>query len=75
MEMHARGGGAGVSLSVNKRLASDKTRTVLGWAPTRYDILADVEHGSYARAPKGASRHRRPRLYDFRNTGKRLCSS
>jgi nucleoside-diphosphate-sugar epimerase len=48
MEMHARGGGGGVSLSVNKRLASDKTRTVLGWAPTRYDILADVEHGSYA---------------------------
>jgi nucleoside-diphosphate-sugar epimerase len=48
VEMHARGGGGGVSLSVNKRLASDKTRTVLGWAPTRYDILADVEHGSYA---------------------------
>jgi nucleoside-diphosphate-sugar epimerase len=48
MEMYARGGGGGVSLSVNKRLASQKTRAILGWAPTRYDILKDVEGGSYA---------------------------
>jgi nucleoside-diphosphate-sugar epimerase len=48
MEMYARGGGGGVSLSVNKRLASGKTRDTLGWAPTRHDILEDVEHGSYA---------------------------
>jgi nucleoside-diphosphate-sugar epimerase len=48
MEMHRRGGGGGVSLSVNKRLASEKTRKVLGWTPTRTDILEDVEHGSYA---------------------------
>ena len=48
MEMYARGGGGGVSLSVNKRLASEKTRKALGWAPTRYDILEDTEHGSYA---------------------------
>jgi hypothetical protein len=48
MEMYARGGGRGVSLSVNKRLASEKTRTALGWAPTRSDILEDTEHGSYA---------------------------
>ena len=47
MEMYARGGG-GVSLSVNKRLASQKTRAILGWAPTRYDIVKDVEGGSYA---------------------------
>jgi nucleoside-diphosphate-sugar epimerase len=47
-EMYARGGGGGVSLSVNKRLASEKTRRVLNWRPTRYDILEDVEHGSYA---------------------------
>jgi nucleoside-diphosphate-sugar epimerase len=47
MEMYARGGG-GVSLSVNKRLASEKTRKVLDWTPTRYDILEDAEHGSYA---------------------------
>ena len=47
MEMYTRGGG-GVSLSVNKRLASEKTRKVLDWTPTRYDILEDVEHGSYA---------------------------
>jgi|RhiMetdeSRZDD1v2_1073273.scaffolds.fasta_scaffold16592_5 nucleoside-diphosphate-sugar epimerase len=48
MEMYTRGGGGGVSLSVNKRLASGKTRRVLHWTPTRYDILEDVEHGSYA---------------------------
>ena len=48
MEMYARGGGGGVSLSLNKRLASRKTQAILGWAPTRYDILKDVEDGSYA---------------------------
>ena len=48
MEMYARGGGGGVSLSVNKRLASEKTRKILDWRPTRYDILEDAEHGSYA---------------------------
>jgi len=48
MEMYTRGGGGGVSLSVNKRLASEKTRKVLDWTPTQYDILEDVEHGSYA---------------------------
>jgi nucleoside-diphosphate-sugar epimerase len=49
MEMYTRGGGGGVSLSVNKRLASERTRKVLDWTPTRYDILRDVEQGSYAR--------------------------
>ena len=48
MEMYARGGSGGVSLSVNKRLASEKTRKILDWTPTRYDILEDTEHGSYA---------------------------
>jgi nucleoside-diphosphate-sugar epimerase len=48
MEMYARGGSGGVSLSVNKRLASEKTRKILDWTPTRYDILEDAEHGSYA---------------------------
>ena len=48
MEMFARGGGGGVSLSLNKRLASQKTRAILGWAPRQYDILKDVEGGSYA---------------------------
>src|SRR5712671_2108032 len=48
MEMYARGRGGGVSLSVNKRLASEKTRKILDWTPTRYDIMEDVEHGSYA---------------------------
>jgi nucleoside-diphosphate-sugar epimerase len=48
MEMYARGGSGGVSLSVNKRLASEKTRKALGWRPTRSDILEDTEHGSYA---------------------------
>src|SRR6266446_4125886 len=48
MEMYGQGGGGGVSLSLNKRLASQKTRAILGWAPTRYDIWQDVEGGSYA---------------------------
>jgi nucleoside-diphosphate-sugar epimerase len=48
MEMYTRGGAGGVSLSVNKRLASEKTRKVLDWTPTQHDILEDVEHGSYA---------------------------
>jgi nucleoside-diphosphate-sugar epimerase len=48
VEMYTRGGGGGVSLSVNKRLANEKTRKTLGWAPTRYDILEDTEHGSYS---------------------------
>ena len=30
------------------RLASEKTRKILDWTPTRYDILEDTEHGSYA---------------------------
>jgi nucleoside-diphosphate-sugar epimerase len=48
VEMYTRGGGGGVSLSLNKRLSSKKTREILGWTPTRYDILEDVEHGSYS---------------------------
>ncbi len=48
MEMYTRGGAGGVSLSVYKRLASEKTRKTLEWSPTQYDILEDVEHGSYA---------------------------
>jgi nucleoside-diphosphate-sugar epimerase len=47
MEMYARAGGRGISLSVNERLASDKTRQLLGWSPRRYDILEDTECGSY----------------------------
>jgi hypothetical protein len=38
----------GLSLCLNKRLSSEWTRRVLEWAPTRKDILADVEFGSYA---------------------------
>jgi nucleoside-diphosphate-sugar epimerase len=48
VEMQARAGGGGVSLSVNKRLASEKTRKLLDWTPTRHDIFEDVEHGSYS---------------------------
>jgi len=48
MEMFGRGGPTALSLALNKRLASDKTRKLTGWAPKRRDILADVEHGSYA---------------------------
>jgi nucleoside-diphosphate-sugar epimerase len=58
MQMYARGGGRGVSLSVNKRLASDKTRQLVGWSPKRYDILEDVEHGSYNEAKHGPSKRK-----------------
>ena len=47
-EMYALGGPIGVSLSLNKRMSSDKTRRLLGWSPTRTDILHDIEFGSYA---------------------------
>jgi nucleoside-diphosphate-sugar epimerase len=40
--------GTGISLCLNKRLSSDKTRDLLKWSPRRTDILADVEFGSYA---------------------------
>jgi nucleoside-diphosphate-sugar epimerase len=42
--------GSGISLSLNKRLSSDKTRQLVGWSPSRTDILRDVEFGSYAGA-------------------------
>jgi hypothetical protein len=42
------GVGSGISLVVNKRLSSDKTRQLTGWTPSRRDILHDIEHGSYA---------------------------
>jgi nucleoside-diphosphate-sugar epimerase len=40
--------GTGISLCLNKRLSSDKTRELTQWSPRRTDILADVEFGSYA---------------------------
>ncbi|MFM0633078.1 Rossmann-fold NAD(P)-binding domain-containing protein, partial [Paraburkholderia xenovorans] len=42
-EMYATGGPVGVSLSLNKRMASETTRRLLGWSPTRTDILHDIE--------------------------------
>ena len=39
---------ATVKKSVNKCLASEKTRKILDWTPTQYDILEDVERGSHA---------------------------
>jgi nucleoside-diphosphate-sugar epimerase len=46
--------GVGISLSLNKRLSSAKTRGLLDWHPARADILEDIEAGSYATEP---SRH------------------
>ena len=43
--------GSGISLSLDKRISSEKTRQLLGWTPTRTDILQDIESGSYARRP------------------------
>jgi nucleoside-diphosphate-sugar epimerase len=39
---------SGMSLSLNKRLSSDKTRNLLDWSPTRTDIGDDIAFGSYA---------------------------
>jgi hypothetical protein len=39
--------GFGISLSLNKRLSSDKTRQLLEWKPKRADILNDISTGSY----------------------------
>ncbi len=50
-QMYQEGGSAGVSLSLNKRLSSAKTRALLNWAPRRTDILLDVALGSYAQHP------------------------
>jgi len=56
-EMFACGGSAAISLSLNKRMSSLKTRDSLGWRPTRADILEDVSGGSYDRAwSKGMER-------------------
>lgn len=41
----------GISLCLNKRLSSERTRKLLGWSPTRHDILEDLEFGSYASDP------------------------
>jgi nucleoside-diphosphate-sugar epimerase len=43
--------GSGISLSLDKRISSEKTRRLLGWTPKRTDILADIESGSYAGRP------------------------
>jgi nucleoside-diphosphate-sugar epimerase len=48
-ELFAATGPPGISLALNKRLGTEKTRRLLGWAPSRTDILEDVATGSYAR--------------------------
>jgi hypothetical protein len=40
--------GSGISMSLNKRLSSERTRQLTGWKPSQRDILNDIEHGSYA---------------------------
>ncbi|MFA6117598.1 MAG: NAD-dependent epimerase/dehydratase family protein [Sphingomonas sp.] len=47
-EMYAAAGPPGISLALSKRLDTQKTRDLLGWAPGRTDILEDVATGSYA---------------------------
>ncbi|HXO54588.1 MAG TPA: NAD-dependent epimerase/dehydratase family protein, partial [Mycobacterium sp.] len=39
---------SGISLSLNKRLSSDKTRRLLDWSPKRTDVGDDIAFGSYA---------------------------
>ncbi len=38
---------SGISLSLNKRLSSDKTRKLLDWSPKRTDVGDDIAFGSY----------------------------
>jgi hypothetical protein len=38
---------SGISLSLNKRLSSEKTRKLLDWSPERADIQDDNTFGSY----------------------------
>jgi nucleoside-diphosphate-sugar epimerase len=40
--------GSGISVSLNKRMSSRQTRQLLGWSPSRTDILRDVQSGSYS---------------------------
>jgi nucleoside-diphosphate-sugar epimerase len=39
---------SGISLSLNKRLSSAKTRMLLDWSPKRADICNDIAFGPYA---------------------------
>jgi hypothetical protein len=39
---------SGISLSLNKRLSSGKTRKLLDWSPKRTDIGEDFAFGTYA---------------------------
>jgi nucleoside-diphosphate-sugar epimerase len=39
---------SGISLSLNKRLSSEKTRKLLDWSPKRADMCDDLAFGSYA---------------------------
>jgi nucleoside-diphosphate-sugar epimerase len=41
------GAATGISLCLNKRLASTTTQKLLGWSPNRTDIVNDIESGSY----------------------------
>lgn len=40
--------GPGISLCLNKRLSSTATQQLIGWTPSRTDILDDIKTGSYA---------------------------
>jgi hypothetical protein len=42
------GVGSGISLVLDKRLSSGRTRRLIVWAPSRRDIVHDVEPDSYA---------------------------
>jgi nucleoside-diphosphate-sugar epimerase len=47
--------GSGISLSLNKRLSSSRTRELVGWSPSRTDILPDISEGSYLATCPGNS--------------------
>jgi hypothetical protein len=47
-QMFRSAGSGGISLSLNKRLSTEKTRQITGWSPSRTDILHEVEFDSYA---------------------------
>lgn len=49
-EMFSAAGAPGISLALSKRLSTEKTTALLGWSPSRVDIIDDVISGSYSKS-------------------------
>jgi len=47
---------ADLFFGVSSRSRAVRSRAELGWAPTRFDVIDDIRHGSYRAAYKGVQR-------------------